>query len=89
MSTAMNDEIIPCVNGIIKAFRKGNERTLKICNAASRNPTSARSVLVVVEPAQVLQRTLADCENRVQYAYSRSVSVFGPQYTQGISADSK
>jgi hypothetical protein len=89
MSPAMNDEIVPCVNGIIRAFHKGTERVQKICNTAARNASSASSVLETVEPAQALQKSLADSEIQIKYAYFQSVGVFGRPYPQAIVDDRK
>ena len=83
---AMSDEIAAPVNGIIKAFHKGNERTQKICNAASKNATASQ-VLDTVEPAQALQRSLAESEAAIRYAYSESVRILGKRYSNAIHSD--
>ena len=82
----MSDDIAAPVNGIIKAFHKGTERTQKICNAASKNATAAR-VLDTVEPAQALQKSLIDSEAKIRYAYAESIRVLGTQYSKAVESD--
>lgn len=82
----MSDDIASPVNGIIKAFIKGNERTQRICNAASKNATSSQ-VLDTVEPAQALQKSLADSEAAIRYAYSEGVRILGKRYWTAIYND--
>ncbi len=84
----MSDDVAAPVNGIIKAFHKGHERTQKICNAASKNATASR-VLDTVEPAQALQKSLAESEAQVRYAYAESVRTLGKRYSNAIYSDRK
>jgi len=84
----MSDDIASPVNGIVKAFNKGNERAHKICNAASKNATASQ-VLDTVEPSQALQKSLAKSEAAVRYAYSESVRVFGKRFSSAIQSDRK
>lgn len=84
----MSDDIAAPVSGIIKAFHKGTERTLKICNAASKNATASQ-VLGTIEPAQALQKSLAESEAQVRYAYSESIRVLGKRYSNAIQSDRK
>lgn len=84
----MSDDIAAPVNGIIKAFHKGTERTQKICNVASKNATASET-LHTVEPAQALQKSLAESEAHVRYAYAESIRVLGSQYSKAIESDRK
>jgi len=84
----MTDDIAAPVNGIVKAFHKGTERTQRICNAASRNPTASHG-LPIVEQAQALRKSLAESETQVRYAYSESTRVLGTRYSRAIESDRK
>jgi uncharacterized protein with PhoU and TrkA domain len=84
----MSDDIAAPVNGIIKAFHKGTERTQKICNSASKNAIASQ-VLDTVEPAQALQKSLAESEAQVRYAYSESIRMLGRRFATAIQSDRK
>jgi hypothetical protein len=84
----MSDDIAAPVNGIVKAFHKGAERTQKICNAASRNPTASH-VVHTVEQAQALQKSMAESEAQVRHAYYESTRVLGTRYSKAIESDRK
>jgi hypothetical protein len=82
----MNDEIALPVNGIIKALRKGSERAQKICAGAGRNAIAAQ-IAETLEPAQALQKSLAESEAKVTYAYAESMRILGHRYSSALQND--
>jgi hypothetical protein len=81
----MDDELAAPVRALINAFNRGVVLVRRICRAAPNGPSYL--LLDTLEPAQKLERLLANSSLRVREACTMSVKTFGKQFAEAVHND--
>lgn len=79
-----SNHIIDPVERVIKAFQRGIVATQTISRNASTSP-----IPDALEPAQALQKSLAESESLIKDRYSQSVKALDQRYSEAILNDSQ